>query len=575
MKIEIIGEIANAHQGSVKKAINLANAAFMSRADAVKFQVYFANEMLSPKHKRFQHFKKQSFSKIQWLKIFNFCRKKKIKFYCDVFGLDALKFVQKNNVKGIKIHSSDMANKQVLSEIKTKKVFLSCGGANINEIAYAVNICKKKRIKPILLHGFQSYPTEPLDVNFSRFGYLKEIFQDFAEFGYQDHSSGSSQYHKLLPFFACGMGATYLEKHITFDRKKKGVDYYSSIEPKDFSNFVKLIRNLEKSYNGNIYQISKKEKIYREDTKKIYFVKKDIPKKYTLKSKDLVMLRSSNHKVKPQPIENFIGKKTIRKLKKFFPIRNVDLKQKIIVIIVARSRSKRLPNKASKLICGYTTLDHLIRRVKKSKTINQIILCTTKKKEDLNIIKIAKKNKISFFRGDNKNVLNRMLSSLKNKKFDHIVRITGDDILIDPDYLDIAVRSHLRTNSDYTDHKKLPSGTETEIFSSKLLKNIMLTSYSSEDTEYLTNYVTDSKSEYICNSAPVKFFHQKRIRLTIDTKKDFIRVTKFLKQMKNENKLFDYRMNDIIKFFKKNDSKISLKKKIQINTNKDWSKLIY
>ena len=49
----------------------------------------------------------------------------------------------------------------------------------------------------------------------------------------------------------------------------------------------------------------------------------------------------------------------------------------------------------------------------------------------------------------------RMLSSLKNKKVDHIVRITGDDILIDPDYLDIAIRSHLRTNSDYTDHKKL------------------------------------------------------------------------------------------------------------------------
>ena len=96
--------------------------------------------------------------------------------------------MQKNNVRGIKIHASDMANKQVLDEIITKKVFLSCGGANINEIAYAVNICRKKGIRPILLYGFQSYPTEPKDVNFSRFSLIKEIFKKHADFGYQDHS---------------------------------------------------------------------------------------------------------------------------------------------------------------------------------------------------------------------------------------------------------------------------------------------------------------------------------------------------------------------------------------------------
>ena len=136
------------------------------------------------------------------------------------------------------------------------------------------------------------------------------------------------------------------------------------------------------------------------------------------------------------------------------------------------------------------------------------------------MLKLQKKKNLKRFWGENNNVLKRMLSSLKNKKVDHIVRITGDDILIDPDYLDIAIRSHLRTNSDYTDHKNLPSGTETEIFSLNLLKNIMLF-FSSEDSEYLTNYVIDNKKEYLCNSAPVKYSHKKKIRLTIDTQKDF------------------------------------------------------
>ena len=574
MKIEIIGEIANAHQGSVKNAINLAEAAYKSKADSVKFQVYFAHEMLSPDHPRFKHFKKQSFSKKQWLNIFNFCKKKKIKFYCDVFGLEALKFVQKNNVEGIKIHSSDMANKQVLKEIKTKKVFLSCGGANISEIAYAVNICKKKKIKPILLYGFQSYPTEPADINFSRFGLIKKIFKNQAEFGYQDHSSGSSQYHKLLPFFACGMGANYLEKHITFNRKSKGVDYYSSIQPEEFKRFVETIKNLENSYDGNTYKISQKEKIYRNQTKKIFLTSKNIKKNKLIKNTDIVMLRSNNSKVRPQPLENFIGKKTNKNIKKFSPLRNIDIKQKVVATIVARSDSKRLPNKASKLICGLTTLDHLIKRVKKSKIVDQIILCTTKNKEDLKIVKIAKKNKISSFRGENKNVLMRMLSALKNKKVDHVVRITGDDILIDHKYLDLAIRSHLKTNSDYTDHKNLPSGTETEIFAFKLLKKIKKISYSSEDTEYLTNYIVDHKNEFLCNSAPVKRQHQKKIRLTIDTKKDFKKVSNFLKNMETKNKLYDYTMNDIINYFKKNDVKKIFNKKIKINTKKNWSRLI-
>ena len=80
--------------------------------------------------------------------------------------------------------------------------------ANINEIAYAVNICRKKGIRPILLMGFKlSYRTKRR--KFFKFSLIKETFKKHADFGYQDYSSGSSQYHKLLPFFACGIGATF------------------------------------------------------------------------------------------------------------------------------------------------------------------------------------------------------------------------------------------------------------------------------------------------------------------------------------------------------------------------------
>ena len=64
--MEIIAEIANAHQGKYVNALELAKAAYDSKAGAVKFQIYFADEMLSESHPRYAHFKKQSFTKFQW-----------------------------------------------------------------------------------------------------------------------------------------------------------------------------------------------------------------------------------------------------------------------------------------------------------------------------------------------------------------------------------------------------------------------------------------------------------------------------------------------------------------------------
>ena len=147
-KTEIIAEIANAHQGNPNKAKNLALNSIKAGADAVKFQVYFAEELLTENHPRFDHFKKQSFNEKTWNKIFKLLKKKNIKIYCDVFGEKAFKIAKSNNVDGYKIHSSDLTNSILLNLIKksSKKIFLSTGGSTIEEIAYAVNTLKDAKI---------------------------------------------------------------------------------------------------------------------------------------------------------------------------------------------------------------------------------------------------------------------------------------------------------------------------------------------------------------------------------------------------------------------------------------------
>ena len=113
---KIVAEIANAHQGSVLNAINLANKSIDAGADAVKFQVYSAKELLHIDHKRYKHFEKQAFSKSQWNYIFKNIRKKNAKIFCDVFGEESFINIKKNNkVDGFKIHSSDLINNEPLS----------------------------------------------------------------------------------------------------------------------------------------------------------------------------------------------------------------------------------------------------------------------------------------------------------------------------------------------------------------------------------------------------------------------------------------------------------------------------
>tara|TARA_Y100000816_G_C26100032_1_gene582792 strand:+ start:443 stop:2173 length:1731 start_codon:yes stop_codon:yes gene_type:complete len=551
--IEVIAEIANAHQGNYKTAIKLAKQAFSSGADAVKFQIYFADELLVKSHVRYKHFLNQSFSLNQWKSIFLSQKNKKI--YCDIFGIKALNVAIKYKVYGVKIHSSDLENLELIKKIPKKmKVLLSCGGSNLFTISKAVKILNSNGIKPVLMHGFQAYPTNIQDINFNRLKLLFNQFKNNVSLGFQDHTSGSDKLNFYLPVLAMGIGATYIEKHITFDRKKKLVDYYSSIEPKRLAEFVKIIRDLEKTFYLKKDNFSNSEKNYARTTNKNWVAKKNIKKGQKLNLSNLVLKRVDSNRAFNIEFESIKDKKTEKTIFKDQKINHSDLQQKVCAFVSVRSDSKRLKNKWKLKICGKQSLYHLVSRLKKSTLLDDIVICTTNRKNDNQIYNFAKKNKIRCFKGSELDVLDRMLQAAKKfGPFDHLVRVTGDDILIDNHYLDIAINHHLDTNSDYTDHKQLPSGTETEIFSYTFLKRLNKSIIFKNDTEYLTSFVTDHKDQFKTSSAPVDKKHQTELSMTIDTKKDFFKVRNFLELMNKKNKLYNYSIDDVMNFLQKLD----------------------
>lgn len=316
-KITIISEIANAHQGEYKIAQELASRAVNSGADAIKFQIYFADELLVKHHPRYNHFKNQQFKESEWQEIFDFSKQLNTKIYADIFGFEALKVFNKFKLDGIKIHSSDLLNIPLLKEAasSSNKIFLSAGGSTIVEISNAIDAIREmnKEIEIIILYGYQLYPTEINDTNLLRLKNLIEHFKHIKSFGIMDHVSAEHKFSKILPLLAIPLGIKYIEKHITLSRKEKGVDYYSSLEPDEFKDFVLDVRTVESLLGDNPDMINNAEQMYRETVKKKWVAAQLINKGNIITEKDLVLKRTEDLK-EPQDYFKLINTKAARNI---------------------------------------------------------------------------------------------------------------------------------------------------------------------------------------------------------------------------------------------------------------------
>lgn len=576
--MEVIAEIANSHQGSIIILKKLLNKLSKTNIKVIKFQIYFADELLIGNHERFDHFKNQSFSEREWINIINFSKKKKFKIYVDIFGLKALRLSKRIGVDGFKIHSSDLCNVEMLKAVNklNKKVFLSCGGANGFEISYALKHLKNTRVT--LMHGFQDYPTKLKDNNLYRINWLKRNFVKYnIDLGFQDHTDGNNIEKSILySTNAILLGAKYIEKHVTLSRKLK-IDASSSLEPLEFKNYIKELNNFIVSLGKNQFEMSIAENNYRNAVKKFVVAKKIIKKGTVLKLKDIEFKRiNPSNSIYTSYVEDFIGKRACKNILKDEPIKQIDFKNTINALIIVRLKSKRLKKKSILKINGEYLIEHLINRVKKINGINKIVLCTSTNKQDEKLLKIAKKHKINFYRGEELNVLKRIYFCVKKFNCDHILRITGDDILIDKFYAEKTIKTHLKNNSDYTDCKLIPSGTEIEVFSQRTIINLYNNLLDSSGTEYLTNYVTENSSHFSISSCKVNKKHKSKIRLTIDTIEDYKNVKQMLNFFKKNNKLHSYNLNDILAYYfnfnqkPKNSKIVQAKKPLKYNTSLSW-----
>ena len=293
-EVFIIAEAGVNHNGSIELAKKLIDAAVEAKADAVKFQTFKAENLVSKNAQKATYQKEnmtdEDNSQFNMLKkleldinthkeLISYCNSKNIMFLSTPFDHDSIELLKDLGLEIFKIPSGEITNLPYLRHIGQldKQVVLSTGMANIGEIEDALDVlidAGTKKDKITILHANTMYPTPMEDVNLKAMVTIGNTFD--CKYGYSDHTLGIE-----VPTAAVAMGASCIEKHFTLDCTMEGPDHRASLEPEELKSMVKAIRNIEIALGSNIKKPS------RSETPNIPIARKSIVANSNIKKGDI------------------------------------------------------------------------------------------------------------------------------------------------------------------------------------------------------------------------------------------------------------------------------------------------
>ena len=318
MSVFIIAEAGVNHNGSIELAFKLIDAAVESGADAVKFQTFKAENLVSKNTQKAEYQKKTtdaSESQLDMLKkleldvdvhkkLIKYCNAKGILFLSSPFDHDSIDLLNELGIEVFKIPSGEITNLPYLRRIGSlaKQVILSTGMSTLKEVGDALAILvdsgtKKENIT--VLHANTMYPTPMEDVNLNAMKTIKKEFD--VAVGYSDHTLGIE-----VDIAAVAMGASIVEKHFTIDKAKEGPDHKASLEPEELRAMVIAIRNVEKALGDGIKIPSGSEKPNIVVARKSILANQKIKKGDTLTEENIIVKRPGNG-ISPMKWDEVIG----------------------------------------------------------------------------------------------------------------------------------------------------------------------------------------------------------------------------------------------------------------------------
>lgn len=543
-KIAIICEIAQTYEGSFAIAEQLVQAAIAAEADAVKFQVFTADELAAPDHKHYQLFKKLELSPEQWQQLIGRAHAGGILAMADVFGITSAKMLLSLGIDGFKIHSTDIKNTPLLEFLSqsNKPLLLSIGGSTRGEIEKAVAVLQKSaKNEIVLMHGFQSYPTLAEHTNLNKIKLLQKSFN--LPVGFADHIDGDHKLKFDLCAIALGAGAKVLEKHITLDRKLRMEDYESALDPTVFKEFVAHIRQLERSLGEESFNLSVAEQTYRDGTKKHVVAARDLPSGSKINSGDVRMKRTSEE-YQFQAMEDIIGRTLIKPVSadrviKFEDLASEQKQKRVVAAIACRVQSSRLYGKPLQLLDlenNITILGYLLGQLQTVPEINQIVLAISAGEANQPLVDFAKVHNLDCIVGDEQDVLGRLIAAGRKGQADIVFRITSECPFVYLDNFQEVLEKHITNQADLTVIEHLPECVYYELINLSALERAHRLGEDRHRSEFCSLYINEHPEKFKIQKIDIGDRQLRRpdIRITVDYPEDLIVVREIYKALKKD-----------------------------------------
>ncbi|MCK4724950.1 MAG: N-acetylneuraminate synthase, partial [Anaerolineales bacterium] len=312
------------HNGNLEYAKRLVDIAVDADADAVKFQTFIADQIVSPIAPKAEYQKvamTKDESQLEMVKklelpfqaftqLYDYCLSKNILFLSTPFDHESADFLQELNVMAIKVASGEITNLPFLSHLAKKNIplHISTGMATLGEIETALGVVDSAgNHEYILLHCVSNYPAAPEDVNLRAMDTLRAAFD--VPVGFSDHTLGIE-----LPIAAVALGANIIEKHFTLDHDLPGPDHRSSLEPEELRSMIIGIRKVESALGNGVKRPSNNELEIAKVARKSLIIAKDL-KQGTILTNNMIVIQRPGTGLSPSMLDFVVGRRLTKDVK--------------------------------------------------------------------------------------------------------------------------------------------------------------------------------------------------------------------------------------------------------------------
>jgi N-acetylneuraminate synthase/N,N'-diacetyllegionaminate synthase len=320
----VVAEAGVNHNGSLKRALRMVDEAARARADAIKFQTFKAERLVSAGTPKTLYQRKSTAGRDQlemlealelshqdFATISERARKRGIVFLSTPFDEESADFLETLGVPAFKVASGDLTNHPFLEYVakKGRPIILSTGMSSLEEVGEAIAVIRSQGNEDIvLLHCVSSYPSDPADCNLRAMQTLRGNFN--LPVGFSDHTRSIE-----VPLAATALGAVVIEKHFTLSRRLPGPDQRASLEPKEFRRMVSGIRMTEQAIGSSVKAPTESERDLRLVARRSAVAAVEIPKEEVI-TREMVVFKRPGTGIPPNELPILLGKRAARGIKR-------------------------------------------------------------------------------------------------------------------------------------------------------------------------------------------------------------------------------------------------------------------